>query len=161
MITREDKIEQSLYDFVVDGVRALNYDATLVQFREAFPTYDERATELDITTVSFSVNFDDGGELIEIGSDLTERVYTAEWWTFGTDQTIGRNVANVIRKVVEGDYGLVPLKDIGQDPAPVIDQLQVEEVSVNRQLANDPQPWDEFVWSTTAKIMDTYYPSQQ
>lgn len=161
MITREDKIEQSIQDYIRENLAALDYDDTLVAIRDAFPTLDERATELTITTVAVSINFDDGGTLMEIGSDLTLRVYTVEAWVFGVDQTTGKNVANVIKHVMESNYGLIPLKDIGEPGQPVIDQLVVDEAAVNRQMADDPAPWDEFVWSMTARVEDTYYPSQQ
>lgn len=161
MVTREDKIEQSIQDYIRDELTTLGYDATLVRVKEAFPTLDERAEPLEITTVAISILFDDGGTFVEVGSDLTLRVYNVDAWTFGTDETIGGNVANVIKHILESNYGLIPLKDISQDPAPVIDQLIVEQASVTRQQADDPQPWDEFVWSTVAKVEDTYYPSQQ
>jgi hypothetical protein len=161
MVTREDKIEQSVQDYLRESLRALDYDETLVLVREAFPTLDERAEPLEITTVAITITFDDGGSYIEVGSDLTLRVYTVDAWTFGTDETIGRNVANVLKQILESNYGNIPLKDISQDPAPVIDQLMVDKVSVTRQQAEDPQAWDEFVWSTVAHVEDTYYPSQQ
>lgn len=161
MVTREDKIEQSVQDYIRGELRRLGYDETLVEIREAFPTLDERAAELEITTVAITIIFDDGGTPMEVGSDLTLRVYTVDAWTFGTDETIGRNVANVIKQILESNYGLIPLKDISQDPAPVIDQLTTDTVSVTRQQNDDPQSWDEWVWSTVAKVEDSYYPSQQ
>jgi hypothetical protein len=45
---------------------------------------------------------------------------------------------------------------------PVIDQLIVLDdaaITVDRQLSNDPRPWDRFVYSTRVKIEDVYYPS--
>lgn len=161
MVTREDKIEQSVSDYVREELEALGYDDTIVQIRQGFPTYEERATELEVSQLAVAFNFDDGGKLVEIGSDLTERIYTIEFWCFGADESVGRNVPNVVRTILESNYGLIPLKDVGVAGQPVIDQLMVEEASVNRQIADDPQPWDSFVWSTTARVSDTYYPSQQ
>lgn len=163
MITREDQVEQSVTDYVRAGLVANGYDADKVEVRDSFPSPDERGKELTKTTVAVGFNFDDGGRHIELGSDLTVRVYTIEFWTFGIDQGYGRNVANVIRAILEiGNY-LIPLKDIGVEGQPVIDQLVIQDergISVTRQLARDPRPWDRYVWTTILKVEDTYFPTQ-
>ena len=162
MITREDAIEQSVSDYVRGELVARGYTVAKVQVREMFPSQDERATELELTQVAIGFNFDDGGKLVEMGSDLTRRVYTIEFWTFGATPTYGRNVANVIRAIVEDAGGLVPLKDVGTAGQPVIDQLQVLDeggVRVTRQIASDPLPWDRNVWTTAVKIEDYYSPA--
>lgn len=162
MITREDQVEQSVSDFVRAGLVAAGYDEAQVILRDSFPGADERAKPLEKTTVAIGFNFDDGGRHIELGSDLTLRVYTIEFWTFGVTATFGRNVANVIRAVIEqGDY-LIPLLAIEQVAKPVIDQLVIQDergVSVTRQIASDPRLWDRFVWTTTVKVEDTYMPT--
>lgn len=160
MITREDAVVQSVQNFVQTGLVALGYTADKVFMRDAFPTQDERSEELDTTTVATGFNFDDGGKLAEMGSDLILRVYTVEFWTFGTTPEYGSNVAHVIRRILEEDY-LVPLQDIREAGSPVIDQLTVLEprgVVVTRQIANDPRPWDMNVWTTTVKLEDFYSP---
>lgn len=162
MITREDQVEQSVQDFIKEGLTALGYTDQHVIVRDNFPSAEERTVPLETTTIAAGFNFDDGGRHIELGSDLTLRVYTIEFWTFGTTGNYGRNVAHVIRSILEmGDY-LIPLKAIEQDARPVIDQLIIQDergISVTRQVAHDPRPWDRFVWSTTVKVEDTYYPS--
>lgn len=162
MVTREDKIEQSVSDYVREGLESRGY-LEFVDVREAFPSVEERATELTRTQVAIGFNFDDGGKLIELGSDLTERLYTIELWTFGISRGEGRNVAHVIKAILESQ-GIVPLKDVGVEGQPVIDALMLPDaraVSVTRQLSRDPRPWDEFVYTTTAKLIDHYYPSQE
>jgi hypothetical protein len=162
MITREDQIEQSVQNFVKAGLIAAGYGTDLVKVRDAFPTLEERATPMDVTNVAVGFNFDDGGRSIELGSDLKLRVYTVEFWTFGMTPQLGRNVANVIKTILEDNGYLVPLQDVGTAGHPVIDQLVIPDdrgITVARQINNDPRPWDMNVWTTIVKLEDTYYPS--
>lgn len=162
MITREDQVEQSTQDFVKDGLTTLNYFPDVVDVRDSFPSADERSKELTKTTVAVGFNFDDGGRHVELGSDLTLRIYTIEFWVFGISQNQGRNIANVVRGILEQGGYLIPLKAIELPDRPVFDQLIVSDergIAVTRQLARDPRTWDRFVWTTTVKIEDTYMPS--
>ncbi len=161
MITREDAVTQSAQDFVQGGLIALGYTGDKVFMRDAFPSLNERASELTVTTVATGFNFDDGGRSAELGSDLLLRVYAIEFWVFGTTPEYGQNVSHVIRRLFEQDY-LMPLKDIRDQAKPVIDQLTVLQprgVIVQRQIANDPRPWDMNVWTTTVRLEDYYSPS--
>jgi roadblock/LC7 domain-containing protein len=160
VVTREDLVEQSVTDFVRAGLEGSDLSSKLT-VREAFPDEKERATELTQTQVAIGFNFDDGGRLIELGSDLTERVYTITFWTFGTTKTMGRSTANFIRQLIEA-AGLIPLKDVATAGQPVIDQLTLPErqaATVTRQIAPNPRPWDLFVWTTVVKVIDQYSPS--
>jgi hypothetical protein len=141
------------------GLVARGYDSSRVLMRDAFPTLEERATELNVTTVAAGFNFDDGGTQIELGSDLTERAYTIEFWTFGVSQEYGRNVANLVRAIVEDNDGHIPLKDIGVVGQPEIGALVLDQVRVVRQVNRDPRPWDMFVFTTRVEVTDTYYPA--
>jgi hypothetical protein len=161
MVTREDMVEQSVTDLVRAGIEASDLSSK-VHLRNAFPTEQERAQPLEITQLAVGFNFDDGGKLMELGSDLTERVYTITFWTFGTTATMGRTTANFVRQIVE-KAGLIPLKDIRAIGQPVIDQLTLPDrqaATVTRQIAANPRPWDLFVWTTVLKVIDQYYPSQ-
>lgn len=162
MITREDQIEQSVQNFVKAALTTNGYDSTVVTVRDAFPTDDERATEMTKTQVALGFNFDDGGKSMELGSDLTLRVYTIEFWVFGLTSRLGRNVANVIKAVLEDSGYLIPLQDVGVSGHPVIDQLVISEnrgITVARQINHNPRPWDLNVWTTIVKVEDTYFPS--
>lgn len=160
-ITREDQIEQSIYDHLESSLRAKGYPEKLVKLREAFPTYNERSTPLTVTTIAIGFNFDDGGRQAEVGSDLLQRIYTIEFWVFGTTPTLGRNVAHMVRAIFEESY-LVPIKDIGVAGQPVIDQLPLLDergVQVERQIATEPRAWDSNVWTATTKWEDYYSPA--
>lgn len=154
-------MEQSASDFVKSELAANGYPDSKVHVREMFPTLNERATPLEVTQLAVGFHFDDGGVPAEMGSSLTRRVYTIEFWTFGTTPTYGRNVANVIKTFIERNGWLIPLKDIGQVGAPVIDQLVVLDdrgIKVQKQIANDPRPWDLNVYTTTVRVEDVYFP---
>lgn len=161
MVTREQCVVQSSQDFVTDGLRTRGYDEDLVHVRDAFPSVTERATELTQTNVALGFTFDDGGRQIELGSDLTLRTYTIEFWIFGKTPEEAENVASVVRVIAESE-GMIPLKDISDPAKPVIDSLPLaypKPVVIGRQIAHDPANWDRFVWTTTVKVEDVYYPS--
>lgn len=161
MITREDLVEQSVQDYVRVGLEHLNYSPEIVNIREAFPSAEERAAEMTKSQLAIGFNFDDGGRLMELGSDLTERQYTIEFWTFGLTRTQGRNIAHVVRGILEAQ-GTIPLVDVGDNARPVIDRLLLPErraVTVTRQVASNPRPWDMFVWTTKLIVNDQYSPS--
>jgi hypothetical protein len=161
VITREDLIEQSVTNFVRDGLTAFEYVPRIADVREAFPAPAERDTTLSKTQVALGFNFDDGGRLAELGSDLTEFMHTAEVWVFGRTQAEGRNTANAIRAIVL-TADTIPLIDVRDNSRPVIDQLikpERQAVVVARQIAADPRPWDRFVWTATIKLEDTYSPA--
>lgn len=161
MITREDLIEQSVMNFVREGLTDFNYIPRVADIREAFPSPGERDTAMTKTQVALGFNFDDGGRLAEMGSDLTEFLHTAEVWVFGVTGAEGRNTANAVRALVL-TADTIPLLDVRDNARPVIDQLTKPDrqaVVVSRQLAADPRPWDRFVWTATLRLYDTYSPA--
>lgn len=160
MISREDLIAQSLYDYVEAGLRGRGYPETRVLMLEAFPyTLNEQQNGRTMLAVGF--DFDDQGVAAEMGSDLKERVYTVQFVIYGPTNTEARNVANVVKFIIEGanTAGGVPLMDIGQVPPVEIDRIEVEGVNADRQIIGDPEPWQENVWTTTAKLLDVYFAS--
>jgi hypothetical protein len=154
MITREDLISQSVMDHAVAGVAARGYPPTQVAFLESFPY--TLVGQLEKNLIAAGFDFDDGGEQAELGSALKRRLYTIEFFIFGMTATYARNLAHVLKFVLEGD-GRIPLKDIGQPGSPIIDYLIVEAVSVQHQIVADPEPFQEFVYTTTLRIYDEYY----
>jgi hypothetical protein len=160
VITREDLIEQSIQNFIRDGLTDFGYVPRIADVREAFPAPAERDKELSKAQIALGFNFDDGGRLAELGSDLTEYMHTVEVWVFGRTPAEGRNIAHAIRALVL-TADTVPVIDIRDEARPVIDQLLKPErqaAVVQRQVAANPRPWDRFVWTTTLKLYDTYSP---
>lgn len=156
MITREDCIEQSVTNYLRTSIlvdRA--YPDTQVEFRESFP-YELKPDEFDKNIVTVGFNFDDQGTQAEMGSSLKRRLYTIEFWVFGKTNTYGRNLANAVKFSLERD-GIIPLFDIASTPPVQIDALIVEGVNVDRQIVPEPEPWQQFVWTSTLRVTDEYY----
>lgn len=156
MITRQEKVEQSITDYVKAGLTARGYDALKppIKWVESFP--GTLPTPLEHTFIAAGYNFDDDEDSAECGSDLVKRPYTAQFFVVAPTLTIGRNVANVIKFIIDGD-GTLPLYDIEQDGNPEFDRLMVDGVSSAREIVADPQPWQEFIYSVTLKVTDEYY----
>lgn len=156
MISREDLIEQSVTEWVREQIFTVRaYPTSQVDLVESYP-YKMR--ELDKNIIALGFNFDDNGEQAEMGSDLKRRVYTIEHFVFGKTNTYARNLANVLKFALDV-AGTIPLLDIAQDPPVEIDRLMVIGVRAERQVVNNPEPWEEFVWTTTLQLEDVYVAS--
>lgn len=153
MISREDLISQSVFDYMKDALVARGYGPDKVAIIESWQ--GQLSGELDKNYVAAGFNFDDQGEQAELGSDLKRRVYTIEIFVFGTTMTFARNIASVVKFVLERD-GTIALLDYGQEGAPEVDRLVVEGISTERQPIPEPEPWQRFVWVTSLKVEDTY-----
>lgn len=156
MISREDLVTQSVQTFArtqIFDVRG--YAPDKVEFVESFP-YGLK--QLDKNLVATGFNFDDDGEQAEMGSDLRRRVYTVEFWVFGITNTYAKNLANVLKFALDVD-GRIPLLDIAQMPPVEVDTMLVEGVTAHRQIHPNPEPWQQFVWTTQVKVEDFYFAS--
>lgn len=160
MISREDLIEQSVQDFLKAALTARGYSlGGDVELVETFPYH--LTGELEKNYVAVGFNFDDEGTAAELGSDLKVRQYTIQFWIFGQTKAWAKNLANVVKFAAQADDDRIPLKDYEADPddPPVIDYLCVNASSTERQIAPDPEPWQEFVWTTTVVVQDEYHAS--
>src|SRR2546427_10118746 len=135
-ILREELVEYSTLQRIREGLPSYGLvldpeeGTPTVKLREAFPTPEERSEELQITTVAFGFNIDDGGRLMELGSNLTEYTHTLEVWTFATEPRFGRRLAHAIKHVVRSPDDSIPLLDYNQDEDPQIDTLIVVKAQV-------------------------------
>lgn len=174
MITREDMVVQSVEDYLFAGMltrgypmeRDLGKDAirdgavyaptTKVVYMDAFP-YGRFEGALDMNYISSGFNFDDGGQQAELGSTLKRRIYSTEFFCFGTTPKWAENLANALVSIIDSDQ-IVPLKDIGGTGA-VIDALIVETggSQAMRVTVNQPRPWEENLWRAQFKLLDEYY----
>jgi hypothetical protein len=89
VVTREDKIEQTISNLVRQKLTDHDYIPEVVDLREAFPTADERAQELTKSQVAVGFSFDDGGLQAEMGTDLRVYTHTVEFWSFGIEARRG------------------------------------------------------------------------
>lgn len=161
MVTRQDKIEQTVTNLVRQKLTDYEYIPAVVDLREAFPSADERAQELTKSQVAVGFSFDDGGLPAEMGTNLRVYTHTVEFWSFGIEADEGRNVANFTKSIFESNMTM-PLYDIGgADETAVIAYLEIPDahsISTRRQISAQPFPWDRFVWSTAIKIQDWHTP---
>lgn len=158
MITREDLIQQSVFNFVNEQIFAVRgYPADQVDVRESF-LYELNEERLTKNIVCAGFDFDDQGEQAELGSDLKRRLYTIEFWVFGLTDTYARNLANAIKFALDVQ-GTIPLMDLTQAPPIEMDRLIVAGVNSDRQVIVDPEPWQRFAWTTTVRLEDLYFAS--
>lgn len=157
MITREDLVEQSVTDYVRNALFVeRGYPADQLELIESFPA--TLTEELTKSYVGAGFNFDNAGQAAEMGSDLTKRTYTLEFFVFGVTRAYAKNVANAIKFAVQRD-GVIPLRDYEAPGAPVVDQMEVLGATADRQIVPDPEPWQEFIWLTTVNVEDVYHAS--
>lgn len=173
-LLREELVEASVLRCITAGLPAYGVvlqtgpfagPAPNVVVREAFPTPDERESELTCTTLAFGFGHDDGGMAAEIGTTLTKYVHTLSCWVFALEPRFGRKVAYAMQhvcRVGQGNYGLpdtITLLDFNADPVapPQLDLLNVLSVQVEHQGNNSVRPWDRYVFSANVIVQDIYY----
>lgn len=164
MIIREELLEYSILQAIREGLPTYGFNLTdgdpdqNLILREAFPTPEERAADLKMTTLAFGFNLDDGGRPAELGSTLTTYTHTIMAWTFALEPRFGRRLAHSIKHVMLGGDGTIDLLDFNQPEDPAIDSLEILKAQVQHQANPSPRPWDQFVWTTAISVRDTYYP---
>jgi hypothetical protein len=160
-ITREQCVAQSLEEFVISALTAASYPLGngpgLITVMDSFPD-DSMDLDLDRDFIALGIADDDGGSRIEMGSDLIERNYIFEAHVVGQTGTSAANLAHRIRQLLD-TAGIVPLVDYRLPGDPVVDQLQFEEISVDRNEIDEPKPWQRNHWIATVPIIDTFYAS--
>jgi hypothetical protein len=130
VITREDLIVQSVQDHLKAKLAEYGYPPTRVEMLESFNAelLDEKFPDgLDHTLVAPAFQFDDGG-----------------------------TVAQVIKQAFFVPDGVIPLRDYRQpiDPRPIIDYLQIDGQSVEREVTFEARSWNQFAWSTRIRVYD-------
>jgi hypothetical protein len=158
-VNRETKVEMSVQAYAKARLEENGWSTDRLDFLESFPFTE---FDGDVTTknyMAFGFNFDDQGRPIELGSDLTARIYTLEFFVFGPDELNAKSVANEMKFVLDNEKS-VPLLDVGEAAMPVIGKLLVKGSSAQKVLVNDPKPWERHVWLTTVRVEDEYYPGE-
>lgn len=155
MIQRSQKVEQSVQDYVRNLIfGAQKYPPSQVEILDAFDG-DKFEGGLEKNYIAMGFHFDDGGKEGETGSNLVRKLVTIEFFVIATNATWGRNLSSAIATALEYDR-IVPLKDIGEPEAPVIDALPVINVSAEHQPIANPKPWQRFVWTVHLRLEDEY-----
>lgn len=155
-ITREDLVTQSVQDYLREQLFDVRgYPEDKIELMDAFQG-EAIETPMRKNYIATGYNFDDGGSQAELGSSLTDRLYTIEFFVFGMTSTWGRNLANAVKFSLENDK-LIPLLDISQPWKPQIDVLPLVSVSAERQIVRDPSEWERNIWTVHLRVTDTYY----
>jgi hypothetical protein len=162
MILREDLVEMSVLRKLKEALPEYGYilspepKADLL-VKEMFPTPEERTAELKINTLAFGFNIDDGGREAEMGSTLTEYKHTLVAWVFGMEPRIARQIANSVKHIMRRSDDAIPLLNFAAEGNPQIDVLRTDKCQVMHQGNNSQRPWDQYVWTATTVLTDTYY----
>lgn len=155
-ITREDMVTQSVQDYLREQLFTVRgYPQDKIELMDAFQG-DPIETPMRKNYIATGYNFDDGGTQAELGSSLTDRLYTIEFFVFGMNSTWGRNLANAVKFSLENDK-LIPLLDISDANKPQIDVMPLVSVSAERQIIRDPAEWERNIWTVHLRVQDTYF----
>lgn len=162
MIAREDMIVQSAQDHLREGLfTTVGYPPSKVELVDGFDArlFDEKFGDggLDKSYIAAAYQFDDGGRQAELGSALTRYLHTVDFLVLGWTATWGRNLAQVTKAILSTDEGSLPLRDYGTVGKPIIDRLEIEEVSAQREFTFEPRPWNTFAWTVRLRLLDYVY----
>lgn len=155
MIDRETIIERSVEGYLRNQLYTVrSYPQDRVVMLDAYPD-DQRMTKpLDKNYVAIGWSADDGGRQAELGSALKRRLYTFDFYVFGTSRVWGKNLASVIRFSLESDQSIDLIDPT--DGATVIGHVDVEFVSAQQAVVRNPRPWEENCWITRLRVEDFY-----
>lgn len=156
-VNRETKVEMSVQAYAKARMEENGWSADRLEFLESFPfeSFDGDVSKKNY--MAFGFNFDDQGVAAELGSDLTRRIYTLEFFVFGQDELNAKSVANEMKFILDTEKR-VPLLDVGEIGMPLIDYLLVKGASAQKVLVGEPKPWERHVWMTTVRVEDEYMP---
>lgn len=155
MIDRESIIERSVDTYLRQQLfNVRGYPTDKVQILDAYPTNTQMLGPLDKNYIAIGWSTDDGGRQAELGSSLKRRVYTFDFYVFGTNRVWGKNLASVIRFSLESDQ-VIGLLD-PRDGTTVIDHVDVDYVSSQQAVSRTPRPWEENCWITRLRVEDYY-----
>jgi hypothetical protein len=165
LISREDLIVQSIQSFVTSELRrawatrrsgsSCSTASTRACSRSATarrPGPDLRGHRLPVRRRRHAGRAWLVAEGLPPHAGLPRLGHTAVW---------GRNVAQIIKSVLRTERGALPLRDynVATDPRPILDWMEVDEVSAQREFSFDPRPWNTHAWTTRLRIYDCTYAS--
>lgn len=153
-LNRETLVEQSVQNYARAALAANAFTDQQVKWMDSFD--EEALAALTINTIASGFTSDETALQAELGSDLVTRPYAFEFFVFGTTLKWAKTLANVLKFELDAE-GLIPLVDVGEPDAPVIDQLIVQAVTARHEPIADPQPWQRFVYSVRLLLEDTYH----
>jgi len=155
-IPREVHIEQSIQNFVKREVADRGFPTARIEFKDSFEQREFGPDMvMDREYVALGFNYDQGGRLLELGSTLRQYSHNVEIFVIGTTFERGRALAYAIREALEAEAA-IPLHNVLTGE--LIDHMLTDPVTVTRQVADNPQPWQEFFWLLRVPVLDETYP---
>jgi hypothetical protein len=155
MIDRESIIERSVELYLRNQLYSIrHYPEDKVVILDAYPTGDRMAKPIDKNYIAIGWSADDGGRQAELGSSLKRRLYTFDFYVFGVSRIWGKNIASVVRFSLESD-GVINLID-PSDGSTILGYVDVDFVSAQQVIPNNPRPWEENAWVTRLRVEDYY-----
>ena len=93
MIDRESVIERSIDVYLRRQLfAARGYPQDKVEILDAYPTNDRMSAPLDKNYIAIGWSTDDGGRQAELGTSFKRRIYTFDFYVFGTNRVWGKNL---------------------------------------------------------------------
>jgi hypothetical protein len=162
MISREDVIDRSLMNFIRDQLTGLGYfevppgaDGPRVQILDSYPSDDRMTKPLDRNYIAVGYSQDDGGRPAEMGTQLTRRLHTFDFHTFGISRIWGRNLAQIIKAAIEVQETIPLVVTQGDNQS----YVTVEYAMSQEAPVQSPRPWQINLWLTRIRVEDYYNPT--
>lgn len=153
-LTRNEIVQRSVEHYIraqVYGERG--FSAGDLVWKDSFPG---KQASLEKNTVAVGYNFDQEPVQAELGSTLVTRQASIEFFVFGLTNTWAQNIAGVVEAAALRDE-FIPLLDFTDADLPETGEvLEVSGARAERQIIQQPEPWQEYVWLTTMHVEDTY-----
>lgn len=154
MLTRTENLTKSLQDWITTKLNAIPGYAGSYEFQELYPS--ERKNPLDKTIVVLGHSDSAPAQEAELGGPLTIESITFHVDVFGQDMRWGRNIAGLIKEILESGQP-IPLNDYST-PIPVeIDKIpRIVDAIHARPKFTDPKPWQQH-WNFVTFTVDHEY----
>jgi hypothetical protein len=155
LIDRESIIERSIESYLRNQLFTVRgYPVDRVVMLDAYPDSERMSRPIDKNYIAIGWSADDGGRDAELGSSLRRRLYTFDFYVFGVSRVWGKNLASVIRFCLESDQSIELLDP--SDGQTVIGHVDVDFVSAQQAVTNNPRPFEENCWITRLRVEDYY-----
>lgn len=160
-VTREQIVSWATFAFIKAALEERGFPDDQIEYRQSFQSNmlgDEDTADHVIIAAGFHA--DDGGRLLELGSNLRRKTYQLEYWVVAPTAGMGDAMKNAIAEACEAS-DVIPLYDYTQTvDAPVIGFLWMDENPARgeRVAVPDPAPWQENLYLVNVRVTDDYYP---
>lgn len=162
--TRARYIRESVFRMIEDGLTQLgwfdaSHDLIIPLKWEASPRNQDVQIEFNTATLS---DENTTGDEIELGSQLTENVWSMYIDFFADSDALGLHFIRDVQDILRGRFSITgrtsttfPVFDYGQATPPIIFYCDIENVFVDR-AHQFLKPWLEHWYSCSFDVVDIY-----